>query len=396
MWPFKKQTFDNESPGRLAWRRFKRNIPAIVALGYVVVLCFVALFAYLIIPDKSPDANRMCLQIAVKKPGFSCKFLKVRKEGVEAKGNLFIGYEDEYTYIPVKNFGVRGDSLWVEEYVDGDIKGITRTYNAYILEHEYYNDPRDFPPDHDAHLKMQHNIKQGNIQSITARTFPLGTDRYGRDMLSRLILGARVSMLVGIVAVIISLLIGVTLGSIAGFFGGKIDSFIQWVINVIWAIPTILLVIAVSIALGKGFMQVFIAVGLTMWVEVARLVRGQVLSLRQMEFVEASKALGFSNWRAIFVHILPNISGPLAVVAASNFASAILIEAGLSFIGFGVQPPTASWGTMIRDHYGYIILDNAYLAVLPGLAIVSVVLAFIMLGNGLRDAMDVKGVSDRA
>jgi len=133
-----------------------------------------------------------------------------------------------------------------------------------------------------------------------------------------------------------------------------------------------------------------------MWVEVARLVRGQVLSLRQMEFVEASKALGFSHWRSIFVHILPNISGPLAVVAASNFASAILIEAGLSFIGFGVQPPTASWGTMIKDHYGYIILDNAYLAILPGLAIVSVVLAFIMLGNGLRDAMDVKGVSDRA
>ena len=227
-------------------------------------------------------------------------------------------------------------------------------------------------------------------------TFPLGTDCYGRDMMSRLILGARVSMLVGIIAVIISLLIGITLGAIAGYFGGRVDSLIQWFINVIWAIPTILLVIAVSIALGKGFMQVFIAVGLTMWVEVARLVRGQVLSLRQMEFVEASKALGFSHWRSIFVHILPNISGPLAVVAASNFASAILIEAGLSFIGFGVQPPTASWGTMIKDHYGYIILDNAYLAILPGLAIVSVVLAFIMLGNGLRDAMDVKGVSDRA
>jgi peptide/nickel transport system permease protein len=335
---FKKHTYDNESPGRLAWRRFRRNIPAMVALGYVMVLSVVALFAYVVIPDKSPDANRMCLQIATQKPGFSTSFLKVKKEGAKSKGNLLTGFEDVYTYVPVE-------------------KATSET---------------------------------------VSRSFPLGTDRYGRDMLSRLILGARVSMLVGIIAVLISLIIGVTLGAIAGYFGGWIDSLIQWIINVIWSIPTILLVIAVSIALGKGFMQVFIAVGLTMWVEVARMVRGQVLSLRQMEFVEASKALGFSHWRAIFVHILPNISGPLSVVAASNFASAILIEAGLSFIGFGVQPPTASWGTMIRDHYGYIILDNAYLAVLPGLAIVSVVLAFIMLGNGLRDAMDVKGVADRA
>lgn len=377
MWPFKKQKFDSESPGRLAWRRFRRNLPAMVALGYVVVLCFVALFAYLIIPDKSPDANRMAVQIATKKPGFTATFLKLPKKGVEPKGNIFSGFEDEYTYIPVDTFFFSKSGLFYSPY------GLNNVEYVKVPSEDLFSD----------------KVTEGkaNIDDVTtAKTFPLGTDRYGRDMLSRLILGARVSMLVGIVAVIISLLIGVTLGSIAGFFGGKIDSLIQWFINVIWAIPTILLVIAVSIALGKGFMQVFIAVGLTMWVEVARLVRGQVLSLRQMEFVEASKALGFSNWRAIFVHILPNISGPLAVVAASNFASAILIEAGLSFIGFGVQPPTASWGTMIRDHYGYIILDNAYLAVLPGLAIVSVVLAFIMLGNGLRDAMDVKGVSDRA
>lgn len=377
MWPFKKQKYDSESPGRLAWRRFRRNLPAMVALGYVVVLCFIALFAYLIIPDKSPDANRMAVQIATKKPGFTATFLKLPKKGVEPKGNIFSGFEDEYTYIPVDTFFFSKSGLFYSPY------GLNNVEYVKVPSDDLFSD----------------KVTEGkaNIDDVTtAKTFPLGTDRYGRDMLSRLILGARVSMLVGIVAVIISLLIGVTLGSIAGFFGGKIDSLIQWFINVIWAIPTILLVIAVSIALGKGFMQVFIAVGLTMWVEVARLVRGQVLSLRQMEFVEASKALGFSHWRAIFVHILPNISGPLAVVAASNFASAILIEAGLSFIGFGVQPPTASWGTMIRDHYGYIILDNAYLAVLPGLAIVSVVLAFIMLGNGLRDAMDVKGVSDRA
>lgn len=386
---FKKHTYDNESPGRLAWRRFRRNLPAMVALGYVVVLSVVALFAYVIIPDKSPDANRMCLQIKTQKPGFTVHMLKMHRNrpfvwpGIFKQ--VFAGYDDEIQYIPVDTVFVANKKLIVHEFTGDKSLVITREFTAADLNGQGNT------------IVNSYDVLQGKAKPpVVTQTFYLGTDRYGRDMLSRLVLGARVSMLVGIIAVLISLIIGVTLGAIAGYFGGWIDSLIQWIINVIWSIPTILLVIAVSIALGKGFMQVFIAVGLTMWVEVARMVRGQVLSLRQMEFVEASKALGFSHWRAIFVHILPNISGPLSVVAASNFASAILIEAGLSFIGFGVQPPTASWGTMIRDHYGYIILDNAYLAVLPGLAIVSVVLAFIMLGNGLRDAMDVKGVSDRA
>ncbi len=385
-----KQSDKSESPGRLAWMRFKRNKLAMGALAFVIILFTASIFAYTFIPDNSRDANTMCLQIATKKPGFAVQILKVPK-GVENSGDLFTGYTDEFTYIPIKNWGLKGDSdsLWVEEYVDGEIIGPIKYFNAltvagYELRMERY-------PDWDMMVKSQ--LKAGKNRAVITKTFYLGTDRYGRDMLSRLILGARISMLVGIIAVIISLLIGVTLGAIAGYFGGWLDALIQWFINVIWSIPTILLVIAVSIALGKGFMQIFIAVGLTMWVEVARLVRGQVLSLRKMEFVEASQALGYGKFRTIFVHILPNISGPLAVVAASNFASAVLIEAGLSFIGFGVQPPTSSWGTMIRDHYGYIILDNAYLAILPGLAIVSVVLAFILIGNGLRDALDVKSVN---
>jgi len=145
-------------------------------------------------------------------------------------------------------------------------------------------------------------------------------------------------------------------------------------------------------ALGKGFWQVFIAVGLTMWVEVARVVRGQVLSIREKEFIEACKALGYSSFRILFKHIIPNIMSPVIVISAANFASAILVEAGLSFLGIGVQPPIPSWGTMIKDHYGYIIVDLAYLAIIPGLAIMFMVLAFILVGNGLRDALDTKTV----
>jgi len=165
---------------------------------------------------------------------------------------------------------------------------------------------------------------------------------------------------------------------------------VVWLINVVWSIPTLLLVISLSMALGKGIWQVFIAVGLTMWVEVARVVRGQIISIRESGFVEAGTALGLKSPRIIIRHILPNILGPVIVISAANFATAILLEAGLSFLGIGVQPPTPAWGYMINDHRGFIILDSAYLAILPGVAIMLMVLAFYMIGNGLRDALDVK------
>lgn len=225
---------------------------------------------------------------------------------------------------------------------------------------------------------------------IDTRTFWLGTDKYGRDMLSRMLVGTRISFSIGFIAVFISLIIGITLGALAGYFGGRIDALIMWFINVTWSIPTLLLVIAMTLALGKGYWQVFIAVGLTMWVEVARVVRGQVLSVKETQYVTAAKALGYGHLRIVFKHILPNVMAPVIVIAAANFASAILVESGLSFLGIGAQPPTPSWGAMIKDHYSYIILGKAYLALVPGVAIMSLVMAFMLVGNGLRDALDVK------
>ena len=158
----------------------------------------------------------------------------------------------------------------------------------------------------------------------------------------------------------------------------------------IWAIPTILLVFAITVVLGKGFWQIFLAVGLTMWVGAARIVRGQVLGVKQLEYVEAANALGYGTARIVVRHILPNILGPIMVVAAANFATAILLEAGLSFLGIGVQPPTPSWGAMIKDNYGYIVSDMPYMALVPGAAIMILVLLLNMIGNGIRDALDVK------
>ena len=225
---------------------------------------------------------------------------------------------------------------------------------------------------------------------IRNKIFWLGTDRYGRDILSRLIIGVRVSLAVGLITVILSLSIGILLGAMAGYFGGRTDQLIMWLLNVIWSIPTLLLVFALTLLLGKGFWQVFIAIGLTMWVNVARIVRGQVLAVKELEYVEAARALGFRDSRIIIRHILPNILGPVMVVAASNFASAIVIEAGLSFLGIGVQPPQPSWGLMIKENYNFIITHNPMLALAPGIAIMLLVLAFNLLGNGLRDALNVK------
>jgi peptide/nickel transport system permease protein len=181
------------------------------------------------------------------------------------------------------------------------------------------------------------------------------------------------------------------LGALAGYYRGRVDDVVMWFINVIWSIPTLLLVFAITLVLGKGFWQVFIAIGLTLWVNVARIIRGQILSIRELEYVEAARALGFSGPRIIARHILPNVMGPVLVVAASNFATAIVIEAGLSFLGVGVQPPQPSWGLMIKENYNFIITHNPMLAIAPGIAIMLLVLAFNLLGNGMRDAMEVRG-----
>ena len=175
------------------------------------------------------------------------------------------------------------------------------------------------------------------------------------------------------------------IGLLSGVYGGLTVKILMMIINIFWSIPTLLLVIAFYLALGKGFWQVYVAVGLTMWVEVARVVRGQVISEKNKDYIIATKVLGFSHFRVFFNHLLPNIIGPILIISAANFASAILIESGLSFLGIGTQPPVPSWGSMIKDNYQYIILGKAYLAVIPGIAIMLLVTSFMFLGNNLEE-----------
>lgn len=371
-------------------------------LFIVAVAIFISVFCYLLMPDNSPDANEMNLALSTMKPGSRVQLLQIplhtRMEQPSVLSALLAGTPSTFRNLAVDTLWLSSDSVYYREFT-GDEETILPVEQKHVAE--IFTGTQDYRLEsglvlwQDAagasHQKSLNEIKSElQEERIQTQTFYLGTDRFGRDLLSRLLAGTRVSISVGLIAVVISLVIGIALGSLAGFFRGWVDDMIMWLINVIWSIPTLLLVIAITMALGKGFAQVFIAVGLTMWVEVARVVRGQIFSLREMEFVEAGRALGFSNSRIIVRHVLPNILSPVIVIAASNFASAILLEAGLSFLGMGAQPPTPSWGMMIKENYGYIIVDAAYLAVYPGIAIMLMVLAFTWLGNGLRDAVDTK------
>ncbi len=356
---------DSYSPGSLAWKKFRKNALGLGSLIFICLAVLIACLGYLITPDSTPFANDQYLELGLKKPGFTVLMLPVKELQVIEKQNIFrimiSGRTSNVSRIPIRAYIIKNGHIHFVQY--------------------------DALPGEPG---MVQTLPLNRIDLPEERTFWLGTDRFGRDYLSQMMIGTRVSLSVGLISVVISLVIGIFIGAIGGYYRGWIDNFIMWLINVVWSIPTLLLVIAITFALGKGFWQVFIAVGLTMWVEVARVVRGQILSIREKEYVEAARALGFSDLRIIFHHILPNVMAAVIVISAANFASAILMEAGLSFLGLGVQPPVPSWGSMIKENYGYIVLDYAYLAILPGISIMLMVLAFMLMGNALRDAHDVR------
>jgi len=314
---------------RIIFQKILSNKISSIALLVIILFLLTAIFSYQIMPDKSPLANSIELSISKQKPGFIAEYLLFKKNNeIIQKNNFFSGRYNNYNEVIISDYKIINDTVY------------------YQMNH--FNS--DFKK---AHISDLYFNQFG--QCVQEKKFLLGTDKYGRDLLSRIILGTRVSFSVGFISVFISIIIGLTLGVLGGYYGGNIDLFICWLINVVWSIPTLLLVIAISIVLGKGFWQVFIAVGLTMWVEVARVARGEVLKIKQLPYVEAIKSFGLNDISIMFKHILPNILNPIIIISAANFATSVLLESGLSFLGIGVQPPMPSWGMIIKNHYGLII-----------------------------------------
>lgn len=352
-----------------AWKKFCRKRTALLGLIIVIFFALAAAFCYWLAPDNSAFGNNQVVEMQAQNPGHQQLFVvSGEDEQTGCFSLLAFGKRQPALQIPIQSYQINGDNLMVHRYVDEDTSVVE---NLNIQE-------------------ITAGRPETLQQHLVYRTYLLGTDMLGRDLLSRLLIGARVSLSVGIVALLVALMVGVVLGGWAGYYGGKADAVILWLISVSWSIPTVLMVFALTIALGKGLLQVFVAVGLTMWVNVARLVRGQFKQIRELDYVQAARLLGYSDKRVIFKHMLPNILGPLLVTSVSILASAIIIEAGLSFLGLGIQPPQPSWGLMVKENYHYLITKKPLLAIIPGVAIMTLVLAFNWIGNGLRDALDVK------
>ena len=362
-----------------AWMRFRRNRPALLGFCFIGMAVFVAIFGYALASDHSPDANMQIPELALLPPGTRVLLLPVKLNRPAPKASwiamLANGQAPSEKLIPVaaNSLQLAGDSVHFQYFGTkqrlGSAHLLQLFYNVadsiFNMEGAYFfkNDAGEIQEVSKADLQG----KWMNKPVLISRYYAVGTDKYGRCMLSRLLLGFRVSLLVGLIAVAISLSIGLFLGMAGGYFGGRFDDFVMLLVNTVWSIPTLLLVFAIVLALGRGIGIIFLAVGLTMWVDVARIVRGQTLALRKLPFIEAAQSMGLGHWRILRRHILPNLLGPVLVVTAGNFATAILVESGLSYLGFGVQAPTPSWGSMLNENYGYAIGGKPLLAMAPAL-----------------------------
>ena len=342
-----------------------KKTPLYVSVLIISLFFFISLFCYFIIPDKTINANSINLTIKSQKPGYKKMFFENVSVNYSIK-NLFFGSEKIGESYPLDDYEIINDSIIKIINYDESKKSLLDEKIIIITK------------DSNIHNNL-HEIEK----FISEKKFIFGTDIYGRDLFSRIILGTRVSLSIGLMAVFISNFIGIILGLISGYYGGNIDNVIVWVINIFWSIPTLLLVIALSLALGKGFWQVYIAIGLSIWVDVARLVRGKVISEKNKDYIFASKVLGYNDIKILINNILPNIISPILIFSAANFASSILLESGLSFLGIGSQPPTPSWGYMIKENYQYIIFGNSYLIIIPSIFLISMVLSFYYLSNHL-------------
>ena len=294
---------------------------------------FLSLVAYLVVPDPTRNANRQIPEFALKDPG------------------------EKVCFVCEKN------------------KQTNQSFWSQMLNGQY-NDSRCT------------SVQPGSDEKADCIRLWFGTDKFGRDVLSRTVVGIRYTLLIGLGATLFSIFLGLFLGSLAGYFGGKTDQIISVLINIFWSLPTILLAFAVIMSFGRSLTSLFVAISLTMWGDVARLVRGQVMQFKEMPFIQAARVLAYPDFKILFQQILPNIFSPVWVNAAGNFALAVLLESGMSFLGFGLQPPVPTLGNILQEQYVYALSGKPLLALIPCIIVVLLILSFQILTSYLKERAD--------
>ncbi|MCA0385583.1 MAG: ABC transporter permease [Firmicutes bacterium] len=359
-----------------AWRRLKKNKLSMLGLAFIFFMVLTAIVGPYIIEH---DYSTQQLQLANIPPKID--IYKVDDE------NYF------YMHAEYKLFAVTADGQLLDRIKEtqNNLTDRNRVYTVggkeVVLDYKYASMKPEENPDGIKYKILIDGVETTPFDKVQNKEFVFGTDALGRDMLARVIFGARISLLIALIATVVNFFIGVLYGGVSGYFGGQVDNIMMRIVDIINVIPLLLYVILLSVIIGSGLKSIIIALGSVYWVGMARIVRGQVLSLKEQEYVLAARTLGASSMRIMIRHLIPNAMGPIIVSMTMMIPSAIFTEAFLSFIGLGVNAPLASWGTLANDALGGL-RSYPYQLFYPSLAISLTMLAFNFLGDGLRDALD--------
>lgn len=360
-----------------AWRRLKKHKPAIAGLIGVIVIVLFAVVGPWFIPFSYSDQT---LDYANLPP---------RMAIYQMDEDFYVFLSNDYKLLEVSP-----DGKLISRFTRIDQDPINKLYTysdgnrEVVLDFSYNLLPGKMNSDYDYTLTYKGVEQTQPVKTVMNKTYPFGTDIVGRSILVRVMYGARISLTVAFVASLVNLFIGVFYGSLSGYEGGRVDNVMMRIVDILNSIPLILYVILIMVVVGnRGLWTMIIALGSVYWVVMARLVRGQVLTLKEQEYVLAARALGVSRWHIISRHLIPNAMGPIIVSMTMMIPSAVFTEAFISFIGLGVSAPMASWGTLANDALGGL-LSYPYQLFFPAIAIAFTMLSFNMLGDGLRDALD--------
>lgn len=359
-----------------AWRRLKKNMLSMLGLAVICIIVLMAIFGPMVI---SHDYATQDLSMSSIPPNI---------EVYEIDKDTFIYIHREYRLFQV---GENGELIGKVNIADNNLKEKFRSYelngNTIVLDYKYASMDESENPNGIKYKLIANGEEITEYKTMRNKTYLFGSDTLGRDVLARVLFGARISLFIAFISTVVNFFIGVTYGGLSGYLGGRVDNFMMRVVDIISVIPLLLYVILLSVLIGSGLKSIIIALGSVYWVGMARIVRGQVLSLKEQEYVLAARTLGASTMRIMFRHLIPNAMGPIIVSMTMLIPSAIFTEAFLSFIGLGVSAPMASWGTLASDALGGL-RSYPYQLFFPSLAICITMLAFNFLGDGLRDALD--------